>query len=239
MTGEADQPDKFHRLLAEHWDDILAAVDVETAQRLVSLVAQSGDADPVSTRAEIEDLLLESLDGDHPIVRLLSGQLKLQADIGPGAGMRLRDMQHWLRERVDLPTPLPLWPPILPEDDVGEPPYWRELYERVRQRLLALPAYQEGQVSAHGVDVERLSLIRLIADDGTVWLPSFQFDGDVLAPRPEVVETNELLWADIDPWGAASWWVDPHAAIGAPPVELIGGERASWLPALAKRLRED
>ena len=114
----------------------------------------------------------------------------------------------------------------------------RDLFTEVRRRLLGVPSYDADLVAGIG-DEDRQVLIRLRADDGTVRVPRFQFRSDPTRPWPVVLETNRLLDADIDPWGAASWWVDPHALIDMAPIDLLGGDRERWLPALARRLGED
>jgi hypothetical protein len=53
--------------------------------------------------------------------------------------------------------------------------------------------------------------------------PAFQFDenGQVFSVVPTV---NQLLDAESDPWGVASWWVEPHASLppGTAPRQLLG-----------------
>lgn len=50
--------------------------------------------------------------------------------------------------------------------------------------------------------------------------PEFQFDeqGNV---RPAVATVNRILDADDDPWGSASWWLFPHAALHAIPADEV------------------
>jgi hypothetical protein len=55
--------------------------------------------------------------------------------------------------------------------------------------------------------------------------PAFQFDnnGQVFAVVPMV---NQILDAESDPWGVASWWVESHASLpaGTAPKQLLGND---------------
>ena len=50
--------------------------------------------------------------------------------------------------------------------------------------------------------------------------PAFQFDPDGNV-RSAVATINEILRADDDPWGSASWWLCPHASLHAIPADEI------------------
>ncbi|ORL84130.1 hypothetical protein [Prescottella equi] len=41
--------------------------------------------------------------------------------------------------------------------------------------------------------------------------PAFQFDTERREVRPIVAEINRIIGAKEDPWGAASWWLNPTA----------------------------
>jgi hypothetical protein len=254
-------PDEFHRLLEEHWDRILAATEPETRSALVQLVLDA-DRDPQEVQADLEDLLLDVLPADHPVLAYMRDRPLLQAAVDDGP--TLVDRQAWLRQalRLDVQARPPDEPAPPPESGKSsrlddqlqvEPgsPARRDLMAEVRQGLLQVPSYDGDEVASW---VGETALIRLPTRDGTLRVPAFQFLGGPvgsgatagtatlpapIAPRPVVVETNRTLWADRDPWGASSWWVYRHAAIGAPPVDLLGGEHEDWLPALAQRLGED
>lgn len=62
-------------------------------------------------------------------------------------------------------------------------------------------------IKRYGVDA-----IRLPREDGTVHVPSFQFDnrGNL---RNVVREINRMFGADEDPWGVADWWVTPNGVL--------------------------
>ena len=93
-------PDEFHRLLAQYWDDVLAMLDEDEAHRLISLVQDIEGTDPNETLVELEDLLIDSLPGDHPLVTYLADRLKFQAPTAEGHRLSLLDMHRWLRAQV-------------------------------------------------------------------------------------------------------------------------------------------
>lgn len=53
-----------------------------------------------------------------------------------------------------------------------------------------------------------------------IWAPAFQFDSEVKV-LDDVATINRILEAEIDPWGAASWWLLPHATLGAIPADAM------------------
>ncbi|MGA5297027.1 hypothetical protein ACWDR5_12230 [Streptomyces koyangensis] len=102
----------------------------------------------------------------------------------------------------------------------------------VRERLLAAPSVPQSELaSGEG------GLILLSAEGGAR-VPRFQLapDGTV---RPVVRTVNHLLDAELDPWGAADWWLSPHAWLGAPPADLLGTPAEVQLPDLARLLTEE
>lgn len=105
----------------------------------------------------------------------------------------------------------------------------------VRDRLLAAPALPDGAVRRRGGDPYASGLIRLRGADGAVRLPRFQFSADAL-PWPVVLEVNELLGADEDPWGAADWWLSANAWLAASPAALLGTGRDGDLVGAARAL---
>lgn len=56
--------------------------------------------------------------------------------------------------------------------------------------------------------------------------PVFQFARGAGVVAPGVEDVNRILGASEDPWGAASWWLTPHAALDAIPADALRvGER--------------
>ncbi len=70
--------------------------------------------------------------------------------------------------------------------------------------------------------------------------PAFQFDRDRGRVDPVVAEINQLLAADDDPWGVASWWLSTNDRLGgqAPKDALQDPEARSRLVTIAQSLTE-
>jgi len=80
--------------------------------------------------------------------------------------------------------------------------------------------------------------------NGRVRYPAFQIDAARGRVRPVVAELNQRLGARDDPWGVASWWLNPHARLrrGQSPADLAVSDRdrdGQTLRALAQALAED
>lgn len=99
------------------------------------------------------------------------------------------------------------------------------LEEMVRQDvqdwLADAAALSAAQLRAGGEDPARRFLIRLDSDSGDVRFPAFQFDQQGRAIGV-VLEINERLGADEDPWGVADWWLGDNVWLDAVPADLIG-----------------
>ncbi|GGV70134.1 hypothetical protein [Streptomyces griseoloalbus] len=101
-----------------------------------------------------------------------------------------------------------------------------ELLAKARERLLSAPALTEREhaalLSSHG---DQPGLIRL-ADPrpggSTARCPRFQFRPGTLQPLPVVLRINGLLRADLDPWGAADWWLGANSWLHGVPADLLG-----------------
>lgn len=83
------------------------------------------------------------------------------------------------------------------------------------------------------------ALIALPDERDRVFYPAFQVDPKKHRIHPEVEKVNVILGAAGDPWGVASWWLSPHARIGAPPMSLLGTSKSQQLIALAESLFDD
>ncbi|WP_342664828.1 hypothetical protein [Jongsikchunia kroppenstedtii] len=72
--------------------------------------------------------------------------------------------------------------------------------------------------------------------------PAFQFDTADHRVRPIVAKINQLLGAQDDPWGVASWWLSPTGFSDDPrsPAELaVSGDCDDELRAMARDLIAD
>jgi len=68
--------------------------------------------------------------------------------------------------------------------------------------------------------------------------PAFQFAGEEAEVAPGVEEVNRLLGASEDPWGAASWWLTPHAALHAIPADALRAGEGEIVLAAARAASE-
>lgn len=96
-----------------------------------------------------------------------------------------------------------------------EPGLGPDAVERsAEQRLWLAPMQQLSETTA-----PRSTLLVLVRQGREV-APTFQFDswGNVL---PAVADVNAELDASEDPWGAASWWLTPHAGLQAIPADAL------------------
>jgi hypothetical protein len=104
--------------------------------------------------------------------------------------------------------------------------------------LAALEAERPGEASPEQVEreaEERLWVVPMrsapaVGEDAAVvvleragerFAPTFQFAGEEGGVASGVAEVNRLLDASEDPWGAASWWLTPHAALHAIPADAL------------------
>jgi hypothetical protein len=69
---------------------------------------------------------------------------------------------------------------------------------------------------------EAQDLILLTDADDVERIPAFQLDPESGTPYAVVVEINRLLSADVDPWGAADWWLASNVWLDAAPARLLG-----------------
>ena len=102
------------------------------------------------------------------------------------------------------------------------------VYGPVRERLLSEPAaaWHEGGDPL---------LIVLSGDDGRRRVPLFQFEAGTM-PWQAVLDVNSVLRADLDPWGAADWWLSPGTWWQGTPATLLGQGRDAELCGAAHAL---
>ncbi|MFD5492453.1 hypothetical protein ACFWH4_05870 [Streptomyces sp. NPDC127091] len=121
-------------------------------------------------------------------------------------------------------------PGAVPDPGAGagvEPgPEPAELLEAARARLLSAPALTEREhaelLASHG---DQPGLIRLTdprPGRSGAHCPRFQFRPGTLQPLPVVLRINGLLRADVDPWGAADWWLGGNSWLHGVPADLLG-----------------
>ncbi|MFE9725713.1 hypothetical protein ACFYQ5_19450 [Streptomyces sp. NPDC005794] len=111
-------------------------------------------------------------------------------------------------------------------DILGEPPPDpAELRRAARAHLLSAPALsleEYARLLGTGAGNGAAGLIRLPDPGSGPRYPRFQFRAGTAEPLPVVRRVNELLQADMDPWGAADWWLGGNVWLHGVPAELLG-----------------
>lgn len=109
----------------------------------------------------------------------------------------------------------------------------KRLNQEFRTSILRQPMYTEQQVADLLVDgivaadaVERMrqeSAVLALPVDARYAYPMFQFDLDRRTLHSVASRVNQILGAESDPWGVASWWFSGNARLGGlQPSELLG-----------------
>lgn len=200
-------------MLAEHWDEIrpaLRASDVAFIEQALGSLPAEPTSDVESVAADIGTILISRLPAGHPVLPLISGQMRLATADAPDVASPAAwaQMLGLIRDIPGLGA--------APEDaGLATAP------EDAESWLLAAPALTEEQVREQGGDPSRGDLIRLPARTGQIVLPTFQF-GPVGDPIPVVTAINRLLAVADDPWGVADWWLGRNAWLDGIPADLLG-----------------
>ncbi|MEU7317962.1 hypothetical protein [Streptomyces sp. NPDC007083] len=229
-----------HHLLAqvgEHRETVRAALGEEQyallLARLEALASTSADDDRAVRRAfqGVRVLLTRlSLPYDHPVHRALDSDRLAGTPPGPATVADARELAAALTgfpaagsgpdpDQVPVPHQVPgagLDPG--PGPDLGP-----GTVLGVHERLLRAPALPAEEARARcGGAAPPSELIRLPDPLGGEHYPAFQFAAADGAPHEVVLEVNRLLLADIDPWGAAAWWLEGNTWLGGVPASLLG-----------------
>ncbi|MFE9389214.1 hypothetical protein [Streptomyces sp. NPDC006784] len=241
--GAGDRPGApVHHLLAqvgEHREAVRAALGEEQyallLARLEALASTSADDDRAVRRAfqGVRVLLTRlSLPYDHPVHRALDSDRLAGTPPGPATVADARELAAALTGFSAAgsgpdPDPVPgagLDPvPGAGLDPVPGPDPGPETVLGVHERLLREPALPADEARARcGGAVPPSELIRLSDPLGREHYPAFQFAAADGAPHEVVLEVNRLLLADIDPWGAAAWWLEGNTWLGGAPASLLG-----------------
>ncbi|MEU9350123.1 hypothetical protein AB0D65_03685 [Streptomyces griseoloalbus] len=177
---------------------------------------------------------LAALPPEHPVSDALASR-RYAADGTGGRALPTADAIGTVLNLLETPDATAVPDPGPPPESGAEPspaarevetPDPGELLAKARRRLLSAPALTEREhaalLSSHG---DQPGLIRL-ADPrpggATARCPRFQFRPGTLQPLPVVLRINGLLRADLDPWGAADWWLGANSWLHGVPADLLG-----------------
>ncbi|WEO94882.1 hypothetical protein A6P39_013140 [Streptomyces sp. FXJ1.172] len=195
-------------LIGAHGDGIREALDEgQYALLLTRLEALAGTApdEERAVRRALQGvrLALLALPRDHPVYAALDSP-RLVAATPPGPGTVPVAQELLRRLRIGPPA--------------HETAYVDEELEQLRQAS-GLSA-DEARARCGGPPPPEL--IRLRDPDAGERYPEFQFTEGGGSPYEVVLEVNRLLLAEIDPWGAAAWWLGVNTWLGGTPASLLG-----------------
>ncbi|MFE6745353.1 hypothetical protein ACFVGM_05815 [Kitasatospora purpeofusca] len=215
-------------VLHEHWDEVQEYLD-EAARAAVVALLDAPSADPERTARRIVRLVLAALPDGHPVRAVLEDSVRYSRAVRVESSNREAVLQVLALVRGgSRDGGGPEAPPEPEPDALPTPP------EDADDWLLAADSVSAAEYRSGGHDPADPDLIRLTDRQGTVRLPSFQFDGASGRPLPVVVAVNRLLDADDDPWGVADWWLGANAWLDAVPARLLGTPSEHGLLAAAR-----
>lgn len=204
--GRGPSAESLLALIGEHRESIRAALDEEQhallLTRLSALAAAPPDKDMAVRRAlQGVRLALRPLPFDHPVRAALDGVRLVAAPPGPAT----------VSEALALIDLLTAAAPVRePVDRAAADPLLRE------------PALSTAEATARCGGAPPPELIRLPDPPHDDRYPEFQFPESDGNPHEVVLKVNRLLLADIDPQGAASWWLNDNTWLGGAPASLLG-----------------
>ncbi|AZQ38074.1 hypothetical protein EJ357_35295 [Streptomyces cyaneochromogenes] len=205
--GRESSAGRLLALIGEHRTTIREALDDEQYTVLLARLGALTEAAPDDDRAvrralQGVRLALLRLPFDHPVRVVLDRTRLVAAPPEPATVAGARELMALLSSS---PSPSPG-----PEATTPDQP------------LLA-PALSAEEARARcGGAAPPPELIRLADPQGGDRYPEFQFAAGSGTPYQVVLEVNRLLLADIDPWGAAAWWLSGNTWLGGTPASLLG-----------------
>ncbi|MFI2205897.1 hypothetical protein ACH47Z_35020 [Streptomyces sp. NPDC020192] len=210
--ANAGATERLLALIGAHLDSIREALDDEQyAELLTRLAALAGTApdDDREVRRTFQRvrLALLELPLDHPVHEALDSVRLVAAPPGPRAVTGAQDLLA--RLRLTSPPYRPEPQPVAPDPEL----------DLLRQA----PGLSAAEARARCGGPPPPELIRIPdARDGGDRYPEFQFAAGDGTPYEVVLEVNRLLLAEIDPWGAAAWWLSANTWLGGTPASLLG-----------------
>ncbi|MEE1824020.1 hypothetical protein PUR61_17755 [Streptomyces sp. BE20] len=148
-------------------------------------------------------LALLPLPFDHPVRVSLDSFRQVAAPPGPASVAEVRELLAWLSA------------PAAGAADPGEA-------GRDGHPLLDAPSFSAAQARDRCGGPPPPELIRVPNARSGDRYPQFQFGADGGVPHRVVLEVNRLLLADVDPWGAGTWWLSENSWLGGVPASLLG-----------------
>jgi hypothetical protein len=207
--GHESSAGRLLALIGEHRATVREALDDEQHTLLLARLGALAEVAPDDNRALLRALrgvqlalLPARLPFDHPVRVALERVRLVAAPPGPMTVAGARELMALLSS----PSP-----PLGPEATTAP-----------HQLLLAQALSAQEARTRCGGAAPPPELIRLSDPQGGDRYPQFQFAAGSGSPYEVVLEVNRLLLADIDPWGAASWWLSKNTWLGGTPASLLG-----------------
>ncbi|OIJ97060.1 hypothetical protein [Streptomyces monashensis] len=229
MNEEGAGPaERLLALIGTHRDSIREALDDEAYAVLLTRLTALAEAAPDDGRAVRRALqgvrlaLVRALPLDHPVYLALDDVRHTAAPPGPETVVGAQELLAWFR----LPSPArePSYGtdpgPVNGTDPEPAEPVYRADPEQ--DQLLQAPALSADEARIRCGGAPPPELIRLRDRRDGERYPEFQFPEDGGTPHEVVLEVNRLLLAEIDPWGAAAWWLSLNTWLGGTPASLLG-----------------
>ncbi|WP_327174545.1 hypothetical protein OG599_03990 [Streptomyces sp. NBC_01335] len=234
--GRGPSAEPLLALIGEHRASIREALDDTQYALLLTRLGELAEAPPEETMAVRRgirgvELALRPLPFTHPLraaldrVRLVAAPpgpetvsealrlVNLFADPEPEPGPEPRPRPEPGAELDPAPAPGPLpraaSGSVFAGDHAPDP-------------LLGEPALSAAEARARCGGAPPPELIRLLDPPNGDRYPEFQFPRGSGTPHEVVLTVNRLLLADIDPRGAASWWLGSNTWLGGSPASLLG-----------------
>ncbi|HET9197265.1 MAG TPA: hypothetical protein VFN92_03305 [Solirubrobacterales bacterium] len=185
-----------------HLREQIELEEVDAVRRLLAAAVHGADWDPEQLVRLLFGHEQEDFGGWHALAeRPVRGHLTVEPPTLLAAAAELR---FRLEEEALVPGLRELLEPA-PVEEV----------ERAAEEQLWLVPMRRLVGRQHGEEP-----VIALEREGEWLAPAFQFAAD-MEVDPGVAEVNALLDASEDPWGAASWWLTPHAALHAIPADAL------------------
>lgn len=227
--GRGPSAEPLLALIGEHRDSIRAELDDEQHALLLArltALAEAASDDTMAVRRALQGvrLALRPLPFGHPVREAFDGSRLMAAPPGPAAVTEALALIGLMA----APDPTPADPDPAPGPAPGPAPAPAATPlvgaggDREPDPLLREPAFSAAEATARCGGAPPPELIRLPDPPNGDRYPRFQFPTGGGTPHEVVLEVNRLLLADIDPRGAASWWLGGNTWLGGTPASFLG-----------------
>ncbi|MFF2699506.1 hypothetical protein ACFVUQ_14200 [Streptomyces cyaneofuscatus] len=231
--GGAASEQRLFDLIRQYHDSLRAELGDEGYEVLrarVEAYAETPREDEGAARQALKGVrlaLIDFLPADHPVRQALNTKrLAPGRTTAPNPALAA-ELLTTLQDRAA---------PTGPEN--ATPPDTATIIAEARHRLLQAPSLSAEEVRTQFGGAPPPGLIRLMDPQRGACYPAFQFTTTEGVPHEVVLEVNRLLLSDIDPWGAADWWLSGNLWLGGQPAALIGELADSRLVGAATALVE-